>query len=214
MNEVFKQYQKFVNSITSEDSLNDEKFTERTIKLREAGLSFAKMDTACSGIAGEAGEINDLWKKIKFHGKPWNDENKQKMVSEVGDLFWYLSHMLEILDVSVEEVLDRNMDKLQERYPESKFSTDRSENRHTSVHGAPKQTPETRMVDNAVQEHLDRLGHKPEEKLRPRGPSEAKAEFAPALPIEEADIKYKQDPQPNGPTPFKDKKSWLGRIFN
>jgi len=177
MNKVFTQYKQFVNGVTSEDSLNNEKFIERVMELNKS-IPFSKMDTAVSGIAGEAGEIADLWKKIKFHGKPYNDENRDKMISELGDMFWYLSHAMECLGVDVEDVLDRNVEKLQSRYPGSKFTIDASENRHTKIHGEPIQTPQARVVDNAVQEHLDRLGHTPEESPRAsKGATEAEAEF-------------------------------------
>lgn len=124
--EIFDNYKIFVNGVTSETSTDTEKLIQR---MRELGINFAKMDTACSGIAGEAGEINDLWKKIKYHGKPWNEENRQKMIDECGDMYWYLSHLMECLDVTVEEVLEKNITKLQSRYPGGVFSIHRSENR-------------------------------------------------------------------------------------
>ena len=133
MNDLMKNYRTFVNGVTSEDSSNSAKFLQRIVILEEAGIPFAKMDTACSGIAGEAGEINDLWKKIKFHGKPWNDDNRQKMIDECGDMFWYLSHLMECLDVELEEVLERNVKKLEARYPGGTFSIHASENRNNEI---------------------------------------------------------------------------------
>ena len=130
MNEVFRQYREFVNGVTSGPSSKPNIFREHMNQLNDS-LNFPKMDTACSGIAGESGEINDLWKKVKYHGKPWNDDNRNKMIDEVGDMFWYLTHLMEVLEVEVEEVLDRNVKKLESRYPGGKFSIERSENRNS-----------------------------------------------------------------------------------
>ena len=128
MNDVFKRYQEFVNGVTSEDSLSTDAFLTRIQELEKV-IPFAKMDTACSGVAGEAGEINDLWKKVKFHGKPWNEDNRNKMMDELGDMFWYLSHLMECLETNPEEIIKRNIHKLESRYPGGKFSIERSENR-------------------------------------------------------------------------------------
>ena len=102
-NNIFKQYQQFVEGVTSEDSKNTLLFKQRIEYLEEAGINFAEMDTAIAGIGGEAGEIGDLWKKIKYHGKPWNDDNKQKMIDEVGDMFWYLAKFMQSLDITLRE---------------------------------------------------------------------------------------------------------------
>jgi len=132
MNEIFKQYRKFVNGVTSPISNSLELFLQHLeCEVYMQKINFPKMDMACSGIAGEAGEINDLWKKIKYHGKPWNEDNRNKMIDEVGDMFWYLTHLMEVLDVEVEEVLDRNVKKLESRYPGGKFSIERSEHRNS-----------------------------------------------------------------------------------
>ena len=127
-NETFEQYKNFVKKVTSDTSHDTPLFNERLTELNDE-INVAQLLTATYGIAGEAGEINDLTKKILFHGKPWNDENKAKMLSEVGDMFWYLTHLMEVLGVEVEDVLDYNIKKLESRYPGGKFSIERSENR-------------------------------------------------------------------------------------
>lgn len=128
-NNIFQQYQQFVEGVTSDTSKDTALFIERIKELEEAGINFAEMDTAIKGIGGEAGEIGDLWKKICFHGKPWNEENKEKMMSECSDMFWYLAKFMQSLDINLEEVLQYNIDKLVTRYPGGKFSIERSENR-------------------------------------------------------------------------------------
>ena len=125
---IFEQYRTFVEGVTSEESMNTNAMIDRILEL-DKRINVARMDTACNGIAGESGEINDLWKKIKFHGKPLNDENIEKMKAEVGDMFWYLLHLCVILDISFEDAMISNIKKLETRYPGGKFSIERSENR-------------------------------------------------------------------------------------
>ena len=131
-NKLFEQYKKFVEGVTSETSSNTDVFISRLTELNNE-INVARMDTACAGIAGEAGEINDLWKKIKFHGKPWNEENKAKMAAEAGDMFWYLLHLCVVLGISFEDAMLANIKKLEARYPGGTFSIERSENRDNEI---------------------------------------------------------------------------------
>ena len=123
MSDFNKDYAKFVKDITSETSMNTEKLIEK-IKEIDKDICFARMDTAISGIAGEAGEISDHWKKIKFHGKSWNAENKAKMCSELGDIFWYLLHACECVGMSFEDAMNLNREKLQNRHKGDSFNVD------------------------------------------------------------------------------------------
>lgn len=67
------------------------------------------------GLAGEAGEVADLVKK-SFH--PGNDAiNVPRVVEELGDVLWYLTHLAGLLGYSVEELASMNYNKLSERYP-------------------------------------------------------------------------------------------------
>jgi len=132
-NKIFQQYQQFVEGVTSNVSKDTLLFKKRIKDLEEAGINFAEMDTAIAGIGGEAGEIGDLWKKIKFHSKDWNAENKEKMISETGDMFWYLAKLMQSLDITLDEVLKYNIKKLESRYPGGKFSIERSENRNNEL---------------------------------------------------------------------------------
>lgn len=64
------------------------------------------------GLAGEAGEVLDLGKKYLMHGKPLD---KQKLVEEIGDVFWYAALLLEYYDIDFSDVLVANVHKLEER---------------------------------------------------------------------------------------------------
>ena len=71
------------------------------------------------GLCGESGEVIDLVKKHVSHGHPLN---REKLIDELGDVAWYLAECATVLDVSLEEILERNIEKLKKRYPEG-FST-------------------------------------------------------------------------------------------
>jgi NTP pyrophosphatase (non-canonical NTP hydrolase) len=83
------------------------------------------LDTACFGLAGEAGEFIDLVKKVKFQGKTLD---KQKAVKELGDVMFYVATACVALDISLQDVIDLNEIKLTARYPEG-FKVENSENR-------------------------------------------------------------------------------------
>lgn len=68
----------------------------------------------CMGLAGESGEVIDYLKKVCFHGKGFDKEN---LILELGDLMWYFANLLKILDISFDDVLEKNIEKLLKRYP-------------------------------------------------------------------------------------------------
>lgn len=77
------------------------------------------------GLCGESGEVIDLVKKHVSHNHPLN---REKLIDELGDVAWYLAECATALDLTLEEVLIKNIEKLKKRYPEG-FSTERSINR-------------------------------------------------------------------------------------
>lgn len=158
-NDFITQYQGFVEQVSSLTSKDTQLFLARIKELENAGINFAQFDTAITGISGEAGEISDLWKKIKFHSKPWDAENKEKMVSEIGDLMWYTVKLLQELDISLEDVIDYNVKKLSSRYPGGKFSIKHSENRTTEYQASeyiePIKTDKLEMTNSPTQIVVD-----------------------------------------------------------
>ena len=77
------------------------------------------------GLCGESGEAIDIVKKHLHQG---HELDREKLIKELGDIAWYLAETATALDVSLEEVLERNIEKLRSRYPEG-FSAERSVNR-------------------------------------------------------------------------------------
>jgi NTP pyrophosphatase (non-canonical NTP hydrolase) len=79
------------------------------------------------GLCGESGEAIDIVKKHLAQG---HDLDREALIKELGDIAWYLAETATVLDVSLDEVLTRNIEKLKKRYPEG-FRTENSVNRET-----------------------------------------------------------------------------------
>jgi NTP pyrophosphatase (non-canonical NTP hydrolase) len=68
------------------------------------------------GVAGEAGEVVEKWKKIVAYkeGKV-SDEDLNELAKELGDVVWYIAVMAHSLGLSFDDVMQRNLEKLQSR---------------------------------------------------------------------------------------------------
>ena len=85
--------------------------------------------TAGVGINAEGGEFLEIIKKVIFQGKPWNEDNREHLIIELGDLMWYVAQACMALGVSIDEVVGTNVKKLEKRYPGGQFDVYYSENR-------------------------------------------------------------------------------------
>ena len=77
------------------------------------------------GLCGESGEVIDLVKKHISQGHPLN---KDKIVEELGDVLWYIAELATILNVTIEDIMKYNINKLSQRY-EGGFTVEQSINR-------------------------------------------------------------------------------------
>ena len=76
-----------------------------------------KLQYLALGLTGEAGEVADKIKKImRDKDGQINDEDKDALVKELGDVLWYMSQIAEFLGVEFEEVANKNLEKLFSRY--------------------------------------------------------------------------------------------------
>jgi NTP pyrophosphatase (non-canonical NTP hydrolase) len=126
---MLDRYTEFVDGVTSIASKDTEELIKQLRKLESQGVNAARLDTAFTGLASESGEALDLVKKLKFHGKDFTPEIREHLIKELGDVAWYFANGCMALGVSPEEVLERNVKKLEARYPGGKFDIHRSENR-------------------------------------------------------------------------------------
>lgn len=68
------------------------------------------------GLAGEAGEVSEKFKKIYWHKKGiWDNEDKEKIAKELGDILWYVSSLSNHVGISLEEIAKGNLNKLKSR---------------------------------------------------------------------------------------------------
>ena len=123
------KYVEFVNETTSNPSKNFSDFSNRLNELENSNFPTERLLTAAVGMSAEAGEFTEVVKKIIFQGKPVTEENIFHLKRELGDIMWYVSQACLGLDISIEEIVQMNFEKLSARYPEGTFSIERSENR-------------------------------------------------------------------------------------
>ena len=125
----FNRYEEFVSAVTSDCSTNFVDFADRIGELDREGANIERLLTAGVGINAEGGEFLEIIKKMVFQGKPWNKDNREHLIIELGDLLWYVAQATMALGVSFDEVIERNVKKLEKRYPEGSFDIYFSENR-------------------------------------------------------------------------------------
>ena len=80
---------------------------------------------AAMGLCGESSEVIDLVKKHLFQGHDLDDE---KLIKELGDVAWYLAEAATALNVNLSKILEKNIKKLENRFPDG-FNSNRSINR-------------------------------------------------------------------------------------
>ena len=97
----------------------------QSLALRTLNPALDKKDILINGVmglCGEAGEVIDIVKKHLFHSHPLDAD---KLKDELGDVAWYLALTSHALGLTLEEVLEHNIEKLKKRYPEG-FSAEKS----------------------------------------------------------------------------------------
>ena len=123
----FTKYADFVDGVTSDPSKDYQCFIESISSLNGKGANIERLLTASVGLSAESGEFMEIVKKMVFQGKPWNDDNREHLIIELGDVMWYVAQACMALDISFDEVIERNIKKLEKRYPGGKFDINYSE---------------------------------------------------------------------------------------
>ena len=123
------KYVDFVDAVTSDPSKDFKSFIESLNNLDGKGANINRLTTAAVGISAEGGEFMEIVKKMVFQGKPWNDDNREHLIIELGDVLWYVAQACMALEVSFDDVVAGNVEKLKKRYPGGEFNVYHSENR-------------------------------------------------------------------------------------
>jgi len=68
------------------------------------------------GIAGEAGEIVEKWKKaVAYREGNFSEEEWADFVKELGDVVWYIALLTHSAGLSFDEIMEQNIKKLADR---------------------------------------------------------------------------------------------------
>lgn len=100
-------------------------------------------------LCGEAGEIAEHIGKGVFHR---HGIDRDHLIKELGDVLWYVAALCTKLGVPMSEVMERNIEKLDRRYPDG-WDTERSINRDVLAE-CPQASPDapgaTEVPDQTV----------------------------------------------------------------
>lgn len=68
------------------------------------------------GVAGEAGEVIEKWKKIvAYKNGKISVEDKKELAKELGDVVWYVAVLAHSLGLSFNDIMAQNVKKLADR---------------------------------------------------------------------------------------------------
>jgi NTP pyrophosphatase (non-canonical NTP hydrolase) len=123
----FDKYTDFVDAVTSDSSKDFVSLADRLGELDREGANIERLTTAGVGLAAESGEFLEIVKKMVFQGKPWNSDNREHLIIELGDVMWYVAQACMALEVDFDDVVRGNVKKLEKRYPGGSFSVEKSE---------------------------------------------------------------------------------------
>ena len=123
------KYLLFVDGVTSDPSKDYQSFIESLNLLAGKGANINRLATAAVGLSAESGEFLEIVKKMVFQGKPWDEHNREHLIIELGDVLWYVAQACMALEVSFDDVVAGNVEKLKKRYPGGEFDVYHSENR-------------------------------------------------------------------------------------
>lgn len=124
-------YSEFVKNITSNASNELETMIDRLRDLSTMNppLNTSLVITGYTGMTAETGEFTELFKKIIFQGKPWNEDVRKHAILELSDIIFYWINACRAIGVNPNEVIEANIEKLKARYPGGTFNVYHSENR-------------------------------------------------------------------------------------
>lgn len=87
-------------------------FVRNRMNLTLSGEIKSKLGLACVGLAGEAGEVLEHYKKYAFHGRPLNT---REVILELGDVMFYAHLLMLELGIPPSTVYEANINKLLSR---------------------------------------------------------------------------------------------------
>ena len=68
------------------------------------------------GIAGEAGEVVEKWKKaVAYREGKFDEQQFEDFKKEFADVIWYIAILADSLGLSLDEMMQANVEKLKDR---------------------------------------------------------------------------------------------------
>jgi len=126
----FEKYKEFVKEVTSDASNHREEMIQRLVDIEKTyGLNPSLLMTAAIGLSSESGEFIEIVKKAVFQGKPLDNDVQFHLKRELGDIMWYVANACRALDLTLDDIISENVDKLKSRYPGGEFDVHYSEKR-------------------------------------------------------------------------------------
>ena len=134
----FNDYARFVDITTSQTSKNTDRMTARMEMLqgtvsvqgteyRHEEMQVARLLTSVIGMMAESGEFAEVVKKKIFQAdSQFTEQEIFHMKRELGDVLWYWVQGCTALGFTPHEVMNENIKKLEQRYPNG-FEVIRSE---------------------------------------------------------------------------------------
>ena len=97
--------------------MNFEEYQTEASQTAHYPRRMSNLDYPTLGLAGEAGEVANIVKKIqRDHGGIINDETRGKLMDELGDVLWYISACADELGITLQEIAEYNVNKLAKRH--------------------------------------------------------------------------------------------------
>lgn len=100
--------------------MNIQEYSEQAISTLLGEHEITDMDASLLsqvfGLVGESGEVAEKFKKLIRDKKGViAEEDKQEILKELGDILWYINSVSHLLGSSLEEVAQKNLDKVLSR---------------------------------------------------------------------------------------------------
>lgn len=103
--DINKQHAEMVKTLVKPGEVMISELTPKSIHLLHMAI----------GVSGEAGELLDAIKKNTIYCK---DLDKENVIEELGDLEFYIEGIRAVLNITREDCLQHNLNKLAKRYGE------------------------------------------------------------------------------------------------
>lgn len=100
--------------------MNLDEYSKKALSTLTDNYSYGDIDAQLMGqilgLVGESGEIAEKFKKIlRDNSGKLTDENRQEMAKELGDVLWYINSVASLLGLKLEDIAQKNIDKLASR---------------------------------------------------------------------------------------------------